>query len=138
MKTVRFVLNLALALALPFIAVPSRAQDTPQQDGAPDQPAKKITRVKQGGAVMVKILKVKIEPVYPQLAKEKGIQGTVRLHAIVGKDGSIQQLEVISGQPLLVEAALTAVRQSKYRITYLNGEAVEVDTVIDIIFSLNA
>jgi protein TonB len=135
MKAMRVVLNLVLALT--FIAIPSRAQDTPQQDAPPPQPARKITRVKQGGAVMVKMLKVKVAPVYPPLAREKGIQGTVRLHTIVGKDGSIEQMEVISGQPLLVQAALDAVRQWKYRITYLNGEAVEVDTVIDIIFSLN-
>jgi periplasmic protein TonB len=135
MKAMRLVLNLVLALS--FIAIPSRAQDTPQQDNSPPQPAKKITRVKQGGAVMVKMLKVKIEPVYPPLAKDKGIQGTVRLHAIVGRDGAMQQIEVISGQPLLVQAALDAVRQWKYRITYLNGEPVEVDTTIDINFSLN-
>jgi periplasmic protein TonB len=135
MNAKRFVLNTVLTLF--FFAVPSRGQDNPQQDSPPPQPTKKITRVKQGGAVMVKMLKVKVEPVYPPLAKEKGIQGTVRLHAIVGKDGSIQQIEVISGQPLLVQAALDAARQWKYRITYLNGEAVEVDTVIDIIFSLN-
>jgi protein TonB len=133
MKTMKFVLILILSSS----AIPLRAQDTPQQDAPPPQPARKITRVKQGGAVMVKMLKVKIEPVYPPPAKEKGIQGTVRLHAIVSKDGSIQQVDVISGQPLLVQSALDAVRQWKYRITYLNGEAVEVDTVIDIIFSLN-
>jgi periplasmic protein TonB len=135
MEAMRFVLNLVLAVT--FIAIPSRAQATPQQDAPPPQPAKKITRVKQGGAVMVKMLKVKIEPVYPQLAKEKGIQGTVRLHAIVGRDGTMEQIEVISGQPLLVQAALDAVRQWKYRITYLNGEPVEVDTTIDLNFSLN-
>jgi protein TonB len=61
----------------------------------------------------------------------------VRLHAIIGKDGSVQQLEVLTGHPLLVQAALDAVRQWRYRPTLLNGEPVEVDTTIDVIFSLN-
>jgi protein TonB len=75
--------------------------------------------------------------VYPPLARQTRISGTVRLHAIIGKDGSVQQLEVLSGHPLLVQAALDAVRQWRYRPTLLNGEPVEVDTTIDVIFSLN-
>jgi protein TonB len=65
------------------------------------------------------------------------ISGTVRLHAIIGKDGSVTQLEVINGHPLLVQSALDAVRQWRYRPTLLNSEPVEVDTTIDVIFSLN-
>ena len=59
------------------------------------------------------------------------------MHAIIANDGSVSQLEVISGDLLLVKASLDAVRQWKYRITYLNGEPVEVDTTIDVIFTLN-
>ena len=59
------------------------------------------------------------------------------MHAIISKDGTIQQLEVISGHPLLQQAALDAVRQWRYQPTLLNGEPVEVDTTIDVIFSLN-
>jgi protein TonB len=59
------------------------------------------------------------------------------LHAIIGKDGSVQQLNLESGHPLLVQAALDAVRQWRYQPTLLNGEPVEVDTTIDVIFSLN-
>jgi protein TonB len=79
----------------------------------------------------------RVQPVYPPLARQTRISGTVRLHAIIGKDGSVQQLEVLSGHPLLVQAALDAVRQWRYRPTLLNGEPVEVDTTIDVIFSLN-
>jgi len=61
----------------------------------------------------------------------------VRLHAIIAKDGSILQLEVISGHPLLIQAALDAVRQWKYEPTLLNGQPVEVDTTIDVLFQLN-
>jgi len=79
----------------------------------------------------------RVQPMYPPLARQTRISGTVRLHAIIGKDGSVQQLEVISGHPLLVQSALDAVRQWRYRPTLLNGEPVEVDTTIDVIFSLN-
>ena len=57
--------------------------------------------------------------------------------AIIGKDGAITSLEVMSGHPLLQQAALDAVRQWRYQPTLLNGEPVDVDTTIDVIFSLN-
>ena len=79
----------------------------------------------------------KVQPLYPPLARQTRISGTVRLHAIIAKNGTVEQLEVISGHPLLVQSALDAVRQWKYQPTTLNGEAVEVDTTIDVIFSLN-
>ena len=104
---------------------------------APPPPKPTQSRIKQGGAVTAASLLNKVQPVYPPLARQTRISGTVRLHAIISKDGSVQQLEVMSGHPLLVQAALDAVRQWKYRPTTLNGEPVEVDTTIDVIFSLN-
>jgi len=104
---------------------------------APPPPRPSQTRIKQGGAVTAASLINKVQPTYPPLARQTRISGTVRLHAIISKDGSVQQLEVLSGHPLLVQAALDAVRQWRYRPTLLNGEAVEVDTTIDVIFSLN-
>jgi protein TonB len=104
---------------------------------APPPPKPSQTRIRQGGAVTAASLINKVNPTYPPLARQTRISGTVRLHAIISKDGSVQQLEVISGHPLLVQAALDAVRQWRYRPTLLNGEAVEVDTTIDVIFSLN-
>jgi protein TonB len=79
----------------------------------------------------------RVTPVYPPLARQTRISGTVRLHALIAKDGTVQQLEVMSGHPLLVQAALDAVKQWRYRPTLLNGEPVEVDTTIDVIFTLN-
>jgi len=79
----------------------------------------------------------KVQPVYPPLARQTRISGTVRLHAIISKDGSVKELEVLNGHPLLVQSALDAVRQWRYRPTLLNNEPVEVDTTIDVIFSLN-
>jgi protein TonB len=105
--------------------------------GAPPPPKPTQTRIRQGGAVTAASLINKVQPAYPPLARQTRISGTVRLHAIISKDGSVQQLEVLSGHPLLVQAALDAVRQWRYRPTTLNGEPVEVDTTIDVIFSLN-
>jgi|SRR5579859_1668463 len=105
--------------------------------GAPPPPKPTQTRIRQGGAVQAAMLVNKVNPTYPPLARQTRISGTVRLHAIISKDGSVQQLEVVSGHPLLVQSALDAVRQWKYRPTTLNGEPVEVDTTIDVIFSLN-
>ena len=96
-----------------------------------------LGRIRQGGNVTAASLINKVNPEYPPLARQTRIQGTVHLHVIIGQDGSVQQLEVLSGHPLLVQAALDAVRQWKYRPTQLNGQPVEVDTTIDVIFSLN-
>ncbi len=105
---------------------------------APPPPKPKPTGpVRIGGNVQAAKLVNRITPVYPPLARQTRISGTVRLHAIISKDGTIQQLEVISGHPLLQQAALDAVRQWRYQPTLLNGEPVEVDTTIDVIFSLN-
>jgi protein TonB len=104
---------------------------------APPPPKPAQQRIRQGGQVQAAKLVNKVQPLYPPLARQTLISGTVRLHAIIAKNGSVEQLEVISGHPLLVQAALDAVRQWKYQATTLNGEAVEVDTTIDVIFSLN-
>jgi len=106
--------------------------------GAPPPPRPTQNRIKQGGAVTAASLINRVQPVYPPLARQTRVSGTVRLHAIISKEGTVQQLEVMSGHPLLVQAALDAVRQWRYRPTLLNGEPVEVDTTIDVIFSLNS
>jgi protein TonB len=77
-----------------------------------------------------------VRPMYPALARQARVQGTVRLHAIIAKDGTIQQLEVVSGPPLLIQAARDAVLQWRYKPTLLSDEPVEVETYIDVIFTL--
>jgi len=104
--------------------------------GGPPPPRPTQTRIRQGGAVTAASLVNRVQPVYPPLARQTRVAGVVRLRAIISKDGSVQQLEVLSGHPLLVQSALDAVRQWRYRPTLLNGEPVEVDTTIDVIFSL--
>jgi protein TonB len=78
----------------------------------------------------------RIVPRYPPLAVQTRKEGTVLLHAIISVDGRITALEVVSGTPLLVQAAVDAVRQWRYRPTYLNGQPVEVETSITVIFRL--
>jgi len=76
----------------------------------------------------------RVEPVYPRIAVVSGVQGQVKLHAIIARDGTIQSLNVMSGHPLLVRAATDAVSQWRYRPYVLNGEAVEVETFITVNF----
>lgn len=91
-------------------------------------------RVWIGGNVQMAKLVHQVQPEHPPLARKAGVSGTVRLRAIVAKDGSVAQLEVLSGHPLLVQAALDAVQQWRYEPTLLNGEPVEIYTFIDIVF----
>jgi protein TonB len=93
-------------------------------------------RIRVGGQVEAAKLIYKPTPEYPPLAKMARIQGTVRLEAIISKDGTIQDLKVLSGHPLLVKSALDAVKQWRYQPTLLNGEPVEVVTEIDVNFTL--
>jgi periplasmic protein TonB len=111
-----------IAVAPPSIPLTvSRPPDKPRPIGGDVQAAKLLKRV---------------VPVYPALAKQALVSGTVHLVGIIAKDGTIQRLELVSGHPLLTKAALDAVRQWVYRPTLLNGEAVEVIAPIDVIFTL--
>src|ERR1700760_4778151 len=84
--------------------------------GAPPPPKPvQQGRIKQGGNVQAAKLVNKVQPNYPPLARQTRISGTVRLHAIIAKNGTVEQLEVMSGHPLLVQAALDAVRQWRYQ-----------------------
>ncbi len=101
------------------------------------QPGKSPSKIPAGASVQAARLVCRVPPYYPEEARVQRISGTVRLHAIIGKDGSVRQLEVLSGPSELATASLQAVRLWRYRPTLLAGEPVEVDTTIDVIFSLN-
>jgi TonB family protein len=94
-------------------------------------------RIRVGGNVQAANLIRTVKPTYPPLAKQSRIQGTVHFTAIIGKDGTIQNLQLVSGHPFLVEAAAEAVKQWVYRPTLMNGEPVEVITQIDVNFTLS-
>jgi len=82
------------------------------------------------------LLVKQVPPVYPPLARQARIQGTVVLHAIIDKDGNIESLELVSGHPMLVNAAMDAVKQWQYKPYVLDGAAVKVQTTINVNFSL--
>jgi periplasmic protein TonB len=108
----------------------------------PPPPPPQVTEVAPSKPITVtsdvqaaKLLR-KVIPVYPRLAIAAHISGTVRLIGVVAKDGTVQQIRVVSGSALLVEAALDAVRQWVYRPTMLNNKPVEVIAPIDVNFTL--
>jgi protein TonB len=108
---------LAGQMAAPKVAIPQRV------------------RVSQG--VSTGLLIKKVTPNYPQLAKQARIQGTVVLQAEISKEGTIQNLQLISGHPMLAPAAIEAVKQWRYKPYLLNGEPVAVETQVVVNFSLS-
>jgi protein TonB len=93
-------------------------------------------RIRVGGIVSAAKIIYQPKPEYPQLAKMTRTEGAVELEAVIGKDGTIEELKVLGGHPLLVKAALDAVRQWRYQPTLLNGEPIEVVTEITVNFRL--
>jgi protein TonB len=83
------------------------------------------------------LLMHKVEPVYPIIAQRAHVQGTVELKALISKEGTIQNLQLVKGHPLLVSAAIDAVKQWRYRPYILNGEPIEVETTVFVNFHLN-
>ncbi|HXX27078.1 MAG TPA: TonB family protein [Terriglobales bacterium] len=95
------------------------------------------TRVRVSQGVTQGLLIRKVQPTYPPLARQARIQGSVLLAAEISKDGSIENLHLISGHPMLAPAAIEAVKQWKYKPYILNGEPVEVETQITVNFTLS-
>jgi protein TonB len=124
--------------ATPLIAVigstppqgPPPAESTPEKKDPPRGP------VHIGTLSEANLLR-KVMPVYPPLAKSARVQGTVEFTALISKEGNIENLKLVHGHPLLVNAAKEAVEQWKYRPTLLNGVPVEVITDIIVNFTLN-
>ena len=79
----------------------------------------------------------RVQPDYPPLARQARIQGQVVLRAMISREGTIENLQVLSGHPMLVQAAVDAVRQWRYRPYVLNGEPVEVETQVTVNFVLS-
>ena len=97
-----------------------------------------VQRVRVSQGVTQGLVIHKVNPTYPQMAKIARVQGNVVLAAIIGKDGTIQNLHVVqSSSPLLNQAAIDAVKQWRYKPYILNGEPVEVDTTVTVTFTLN-
>ena len=94
------------------------------------------TKVRVSSGVAQGLLVHQVKPAYPTLAVQARIQGTVVLQAVIAKDGTVQDLRVVSGHPLLVQAALDAVRLWRYKPYLLNDQPVEIDTQINVNFTL--
>ena len=93
-------------------------------------------RVRVSSGVQSGLLIRKVQPTYPPLARQARIQGTVVLQAQISKTGDIENLQLVSGHPMLAPAAIEAVKQWKYKPYLLNGEPVEVETTVQVNFSL--
>jgi len=93
-------------------------------------------RVRVSSGVQSGLLIRKVNPAYPPLARQARIQGVVLLQAQISKDGNIENLQLISGHPMLAPAAIEAVKQWKYKPYLLNGEPVEVETQVQVNFTL--
>jgi TonB family protein len=107
----------------------------PEPKSAP--PGKADTPVERPYGVTPAQLVKQVKPSYPEKARQERLSGIVRLHALIGRDGTVQQLRVEKGYCSLAPAALEAVRKWRYTPTMLNGEPVEVDTTLDVVFMLN-
>jgi protein TonB len=116
--------------AVPTAAPPPPPPPAPKKEAAPQ-------RIKVGGNVQAAMVVHRVQPIYPQLAKSARVSGVVHLAAIIDKDGTIQSLHSLGGPALLITAAMDAVKQWVYRPTLLNGEPVQVETTIDVNFTLN-
>lgn len=93
-------------------------------------------RIFRTSILMEGILVHRVEPIYPHIALVTGTQGTVSIHAVISREGTVEQAELVNGSPLLARAALDAVRQWRYKPYYLNGEPVEVETQVTVKFIL--
>jgi TonB family protein len=112
-----------------------RTADADQQDKTTVQ-APRVPRVTVKGDVMKRKLIRKVIPNYPYEARQRGIAGIVILHVLIGVDGSVKQIDYVSGPDMLVKATVDGVRQYKYKPTTENGQPAEVDTTVETVFSL--
>lgn len=119
------------------VGAPSNAQiNELLRNRAVTQPRIAAPKVRLSSGVSQGMLIRKVNPQYPSIARQARIQGTVVLQAVIGKDGTVENLHVESGHPMLAEAAIDAVRQWRYKPYYLNNQPVEVDTEIRVNFTL--
>jgi len=110
------------------------AANTGPRPAIPNVPTPGIVRVTQIDPAM---LIHRVEPTFPTWARQTGREGRVELHALIGSDGAVRSLQVLEGDAMFYNSALDAVRQWRYKRTFLNGRPVEVDTHITVIYKLN-
>jgi protein TonB len=117
------------------VGLPDLIGTLPVQPVVKPAPVKGPIRVSSG--VAAGQLLTPIQPVYPVIARAAHVSGTVVVQALIAKDGSIQHLQAISGPPMLRQAALDAIARARYRPFLLNGEPVEIETTVYVVFTMN-
>lgn len=131
----RYVLTPSVPDHFPFIG--RKAATVASEVTSPTLPDNSAKPLRIGGSVQAARIIRRVQPEYPDIARKERLQGTVTLHAIIGKDGQISRLVVLHGYCSLAQASVQAVSQWRYTPTLPLGQPVEVDTTIDVIFALN-
>jgi len=131
----RMVATCGFNLLFQFLFI--HAQETPTPQDKTAGAASTVPRLTVKGEVMKKHLLHKVYPNYPPEARRKRIQGTVKLRVLVGVDGSVKETALISGEEMLVKPTIDAVRKWKYVPPTASGQPVEVDTTVDVVFSVS-
>ena len=111
---------------------PARPAAPPEENPRQIKERRNVSELQQMAQLIYRV-----EPAYPRLAIQIHREGRVELRAIISTEGTIESLEVLSGDPCFIQSALSAVRQWRYRPTILNGRPIEVDTHITVIYTLN-
>ncbi len=129
-----FAAVLAISLAIP---VQGQQRSIPVTPLPPGTEMPKPTRIRVGGNVETVKLVSLVQPVYPPIAIQAHISGTVVLHVVIASDGTIKEATAVSGPDLLLQSAIDAVKQWRYQPTLLNGQPVEVDTTVRVVYELS-
>lgn len=135
-KTATIIANLLLLSSLPLALGMQNSSPTPTPTPANEERPKPRQKLRVSSGVAEGLILHKVNPRYPEEARKKHIQGEVTLLFTIDKEGSAINLEVAQGDPLLAQAAIDAVKQWKYKPFLLNGEPVEVETMVRINFHL--
>ena len=93
-------------------------------------------RITKGGDVVAATTTNKVAPIYPELAKQTRVEGTVRLHTVIDTDGQVIEVTFVSGPPMLVQSAIDSVKQWRFKPTILQGVPVQVECVLEVNFQL--
>jgi protein TonB len=115
-----------------FAAIGGGLNPVPLPPPTLSAPPPRVSRMMEGNLIY------RVQPQYPPLARQARVQGTVVLRAMISREGKIENLQVESGHPLLVQSAINAVFEWRYRPYYLNNQPVEVETRITVNFTLSA
>jgi len=130
----KFLWCFALLSLVPGFALPN--QESPKKEDKAEEQTPNVRRITLKGDLMKKKLVDKVTPKYPAEAMRQRISGTIVLHVLIGVDGSVKDIEYVSGSQILVKPTIEGVRQYKYKPTVEDGQPVEVDTTVETVFEI--